>query len=506
MAAVLSPAGVTIKDKVLIAFLVAIAIVMAEYFGEWWFYYGHIVNIPLYIILSFVVFWDILWSLINWYYLLNVVEPENIKPREGLSVDVFTTAAPGEPYEMFRESLKAMRSIRYPHKTFLLDGSGNRAIMELCAEYGIERIDCTGIDGAKAGKINYALKQTSGEFILIIDPDHIPDADFLDKVLGHFDDPGIGFVQVVQAYYNQSSGVVARAAAEQTYAFYGPVLMGMYHCGCAVVVGANCTLRRKALETINGHAVHLAEDIATSMRLHSAGWRSVYVPLPLSHGLVPEDIGSYFKQQMKWATGMFNLFFKEYPSLFRGLTWRQRFLYFTNGIYYINGLMNFLGIALTILFLVFGWQAVDVSLADFLLHISPFVVAAFCVEIFSQRWLREASERGIHWRGALLKTGTWPVYMLSLLCAIAGKQVPYTPTPKTKGKQYNTAAVLYPHITVILVSLAAIAWCAASGRLFRAGSPIMVFFAVCNIILMSGTILISFGNNMKKPAGAGNGY
>ena len=39
----------------------------------------------------------------------------------------------------------------------------------------------------------------------------------------------------------------ARAAAEQTYAFYGPIMQGMSGTGTAVAIGANCTFRRKAL-------------------------------------------------------------------------------------------------------------------------------------------------------------------------------------------------------------------------------------------------------------------
>jgi cellulose synthase (UDP-forming) len=31
---------------------------------------------------------------------------------------------------------------------------------------------------------------------------------------------------------------------------------------------------------------------------------SVYVPEIVSRGLVPEDLGSYFKQQLKWARGV----------------------------------------------------------------------------------------------------------------------------------------------------------------------------------------------------------
>ena len=48
----------------------------------------------------------------------------------------------------------------------------------------------------KAGKINEALKRTTEEFILILDPDHIVFPNFLHQTLGFFHDEKVGFVQV----------------------------------------------------------------------------------------------------------------------------------------------------------------------------------------------------------------------------------------------------------------------------------------------------------------------
>jgi cellulose synthase (UDP-forming) len=108
------------------------------------------------------------------------------------------------------------------------------------------------------------------ELILVLDPDHIPFPEFLDRVLGQFDDERVGFVQVSQAYYNQSRSFTAAGAVEQTYAFYGPGQMGLHGHGACVAIGANCTFRRAALESIGGHGVGLAEDLVTAIRLHGA--------------------------------------------------------------------------------------------------------------------------------------------------------------------------------------------------------------------------------------------
>ena len=59
------------------------------------------------------------------------------------------------------------------------------------------------------------MASTDEDFILILDPDHIPFPEFLDRVLGYFADERVGFVQVSQAYYNQGRSFTAIGAAEQ---------------------------------------------------------------------------------------------------------------------------------------------------------------------------------------------------------------------------------------------------------------------------------------------------
>ncbi len=118
-------------------------------------------------------------------------------------------------------------------------------------------------------------------------------------------------MQVSQGYYNQYRSFTARAAAEQTYTFYGPTQMGMNGYNCSVAIGANCTFRRKALESAGGHGIGLAEDLVTSIRIHAAGWKSVYHPVMVARGLVPEDFGSFCKQQLKWARGYMKCFLQK---------------------------------------------------------------------------------------------------------------------------------------------------------------------------------------------------
>ena len=301
----------------------------------------------------------------------------------------------------------------------------------MAARHGTTWLDLPGIPGAKAGKINRALELTIEDYILVLDPDHLPFPEIMDRVLGHFDAPDVGYVQVAQAYYNQDRSFTARGAAEQTYAFYGPGQMGLHGHGAAVAIGANCTFRRSALASIGGHGLGLAEDLVTAIRIHAAGWRSVYLPEILSRGLVPEDLGSCFRQQLKWSRGVYEVVFAELPRLFGKLRWRQRLSYLAIGTYYGFGITMPLFLLFPYLYLWAGIQPAAMRFGEFVVQAAPVGAVGVAIYLYVQRWLVDpARERGLHWRGAVLKLACWPVFLAGTLLAIVRAEISYIPTAK----------------------------------------------------------------------------
>jgi cellulose synthase (UDP-forming) len=409
-------------DRIVLGVLVLIGIQAALYYADYWFFGGHRKNIILFIILSYAVFRGVARSVASWVIFLFVSIPKRRTVPESVSVDVLTTAMPGEPYEMFERTLTAMAAMTYPHTRYLLDGGNDSALKKLCARLDIVHIDCSGVGGAKAGKINYCLERYArGEFVLILDPDHIPRPDFIEKALACFTDESIGFVQVVQAYHNTGESVIAKAAAEQTYGFYGPQMMGLNGMGIPVAIGANCLFRRRALDSIGGHAVDLAEDAATSMKLHAQGWQSRYIPYRGSYGLVPADLQTFFKQQVKWSTGMFQLFLRNYFRLFGRFNLAARFYYLFAGTFYLNGIVSLLMILLPSLFLFFKIYAIEMPIDGFLMHLIPYVLAVIGITAFLQRWYTDRQEWGIPWLSMVLEKGCFLIYTLGFVYTLFGK-------------------------------------------------------------------------------------
>ncbi len=453
-------AGPDRLSKIILAVLVFAGCISIANLADWWFKEEHISSLPLFIVLTLILWWGMVRMVILWVSYLRINKPAKKRAKEGLRVAIFTTSSPGEPLSMFEKTLAACARIDYPHTTYLLDDTQDPRFREVAEKNGAVWLNLVGLPGAKAGKINAALKQTHEDFVLVLDPDHIPFPNFLDEVLGYFDDEQVGYVQVSQGYYNQYTSFTAAGAAEQTYGFYGPTQMGMHGLNCAVAIGANCTFRRKALESIGGHGTGLAEDLVTAIRIHAEGWKSIYTPVIVARGLVPEDLGSFCKQQLKWARGVHEVLFAELPRLWHKLSFWQRLSYFTIGTYYSSGLTTFLFLVIPYLFLLFGILPANMEFPEFIIKWLPIAFSGIAIYLYVQRYLcHPESEKGIHWRGMVLKFACWPVFLYGFLLSLVNAKVPYIPTSKQAVKSFTPFArplllhqVLFVS-TIILVSI-----------------------------------------------------
>lgn len=450
-------APVRFHDRLLLGVLTGVGVVAVLRLADWWFRAEHIASPGLFVALSLAFWYGISRIVLGWVNYSAIARPTHRPAPQGRRVAIFTTSSPGEPLSMFERTLEACARVRYPHTTYLLDNTRDPRFRELAERHGVVWLELVGIPGAKAGKINRALTLTDEELILILDPDHIPFPEFLDRVLGHFDDDRVGFVQVSQAYYNQGRSFTAAGAAEQTYAFYGPGQMGLYGHHACVAIGANCTFRRTALMSIGGHGIGLAEDLVTAIRLHGAGWHSVYVPEVVSRGLVPEDLGSFYKQQLKWARGVYEVVFAELPRLFATLRWRQRLSYLTIGTYYLCGATTLVFLIFPYLYLWTGMQPAAMRFGGFLVASAPVAVIGVIIYLTVQRWLCDPqTERGLHWRGFALKIACWPVYLAGSLLAVVRADIPYIPTAKqaVRGRFFRLA---WPHLALVALYLGTLA-------------------------------------------------
>lgn len=444
-------------------------------------------NILYYIIVLSFTF-KVVSYIAEWLLIWHPSAPEKPNTHREYTVDVLTTYVKGEPKDMIKNSLLAIKSITYPHETFLCDEADDPELNEFCIQNNIHHVTRGKKINAKAGNINNALQTVAkSEIVLILDPDHVVYPNFLDEVLPFFEDEQIGFVQVVQAYSNQNETIMAKAAAEQTYQFYGPAMMTLNSFGAVPAIGANCTFRRAALDSIGGHAPGLTEDMHTTLKLKAKGWKSVYNPVIVAKGLVPWNFSGYCLQQLKWSRGSFDLLFNVFPKVFKNLSWSQRFAFLAVPLFYLSGIIALIDFLIPVIALLFSIIPINLGVFEFLIYYSQLYLISQVIRFYHQKWYYEKHEKGTAVLGGILLKTSWWCTTLGFLYSLINKKVPYIPTPKD-FKHETPWKLLIPGFLLMSLSLFAIIY-----GLSHDFTPFSIFMAILAFLNFS---ILSFGSLM----------
>lgn len=433
-------------------FLVILGVISLGFFYSWWFAEGRITSPWLLLILLCAILYGGVQLLGNWLLYLKARRTTPPSPTEDLTVDIFVTAC-NEPHAMVERALTAACAVRGQHRTWLLDDGSDPALAALARRLGAGYLTRTDHTHAKAGNVNAALTRTDGDIITIFDIDHIPTPDFLEQTLGYFNDPKMGFVQVMLTFDNRDESWVAQAASETSLEFYNPTFLGTDEIGGATLMGSNALIRRKALESIGGYQPGLAEDLATSIALHAAGWRSAYVAEPLAPGLAPPNFTAWFVQQLKWARGVFELLITAYPRFFPKLSWGQRLSYAVRMTKYWIGPAVAFHLFATIFILIFGSVPVRDAFHTYLIHLAPVALLDAIIRHTALRtWKHWAMPNTSLIRAMILVYATWPIYLLAWLMAVLRLPLAFRPTPKSASGELNPVWLLPQLIALLFLS------------------------------------------------------
>lgn len=175
--------------------------------------------------------------------------------------------------------------------------------------------------------------------------------------------------------------------------------------------------------------ISVTEDMATAMRLHGLGWKSVYHDEILAIGLAPEDLSTMMTQRLRWAQGTMQVFFRENPLVQKGLSWGQRLMYFSTMWSYLSGFAAVVYIAAPVLCLSFGVVPVTAYSVDFFARLIPFLVLNQALF-----WVVAAGRPT--WRGQQYSLALFPVWIASVTTAFQnvyrGRALGFSVTPKTR--------------------------------------------------------------------------
>lgn len=328
-----------------------------------------------------------------------------------IKVDVYIPVY-GEPVEEIRATAIAARNIYGKHRTFILDDGESDEVKFMAKRVGVEYIRRPIHDNAKAGNINHALSITDGDFYLILDADFVADPTILYETIPFFENDNLAFVQTPQFYDNQNN-FVSTAANFMQNVFYSLIQSGKNRFNAAFCVGTNVVFRRTAVESVGGMVTtSKSEDIWTSLHLHENGYESIYIPTVLAVGKTPETLMAYSKQQLRWATGSFEIFLRSNPLTRRRLTIDQRLQYFATTSYYFIGFSALLLLLLPPLQIFFNLSpiATNIPIWQWGLMYSGFYVSQLVLAFYTMG--------GFKFKTLMLSNVSFPIYIKAFFNAL----------------------------------------------------------------------------------------
>ncbi|MEH2160355.1 MAG: glycosyltransferase [Nostoc sp.] len=382
---------------------------------------------------------------------------------------------------------------------------------------------------AKAGNINYAIfsGETAGTFIVTLDADHIPKPNFLKRVLpyfyaynlstGKYDQNKIAFVQTRQDFYNIPPG---DPFGHRANLFYGPLQQGKDGMNAAFYTGTNAILRREALvsvglqnfadefakdekrldefDLVGGVSSNsITEDMNTAMRLHSAGWKSIYHNELLAEGLAPDDLSSTLKQRLRWAQGTIQVLVRENPLTKSGLTFWQRLQYFKTMYSYFSGFATVVFISCPIIYFFTDIVPVKTYGSDFAIHFFP----AFIINrltFLAATWGIPAREV---WRSEQYAIALFPLLIQAVWSVFSGQKLNFQVTPKQRQSGIYLRLV-WPQLVVFVLTILGILWSLYHFAIGDLNNPwvhlLNSAWAIYNLLLLSAIIRASVWQPPKE--------
>lgn len=385
------------------------------------------------------------------------------KPLEGLpahatySVDIFIPTY-SEPLKYLNMTIRAASRIDYRGKInrYILDDAGRKEVEELAKAYGFHYLSRVKSKlpntNAKAGNLNFALRQTSGDLILVLDADQIAQPNIVSSLVGYMEFEKVAFVQTKQSYLTQEGDPFYN----KSQVFYEIVQLAMDNNDTALSSGSGVLYRRSALESIGGFVEwNIVEDLTTSYELHAHGWKSFYFPHSLSRGLAPTSIGGVYQQRGQWALDTMRIFFWDNPFLKKGLQPIARVEYSTVALSYICSAFIF-----PFFYLIPIWSYLTGNTIltrpefEFIIIRSLY----FLVMIIATKFLCYKQQPGKQFR---MLAGLFPIYMQGIVRAFfypKGKKPSYCPNNATlrctlSFKNTPPLFAVLPQICILFLNL-----------------------------------------------------
>lgn len=433
-------------------------------------------------------------------------------------VDVYIPTY-NEDVAIVRPTLIAATQMRYPaHKLHIhvLDDGGTvqkctdsdpekaaaareraAALRALAERYGATYLTRERNLHAKAGNLNSALAHTRGELLLVLDCDHIPAGDFLQRTVGFFlADPKLFVLQTPHNFVSpdplERNLDTHDESPNENELFYDVMQPGLDFWGASFFCGSAAILRRAVVDRLGGVSGQtITEDAETTLDALSLGYRSAYYNRPMVSGLQPETYAGFVVQRVRWGQGMLQIFLLKNPWRQPGLTLTQRLLYTNFAFFWGFAFARLVMLLAPPMYLVFGITLCDATTEQLLLYAGPALVASLVSTQFFYgrvRWPFVSQLYEVVQSVYVIK-GLWQV-----LRSPRSPSFKVTPKGEVLDRDFVSSLSVPFYVLLTFNALALLAGCWRLGGVpLNTGAIVFVmFWAVLDLVMLLAALGVTF--------------
>ncbi|MBT6438933.1 MAG: glycosyltransferase [Flavobacteriales bacterium] len=171
--------------------------------------------------------------------------------------------------------------------------------------------------GFKAGALKEGLATAKGEFIVIFDADFLPEEDWLQKTIPHFDSPNIGVIQTRWGHENRDYSLLTKVQAFALDAHFTIEQVGRNSKGHFINFNGTAGVWRKEciLDAGNWQQDTLTEDLDLSYRAQLKGWKFKFLEDVVTTAELPIAVSAARSQQFRWNKGAAENFKKNFKKV-----------------------------------------------------------------------------------------------------------------------------------------------------------------------------------------------
>lgn len=195
--------------------------------------------------------------------------------------------------------------------------------------------------GGRVSSLNTGFRVSRGEIIMALDGDTSFDNNMVERATRHFVDPAVGCVSGCLRVRNMRKSLATRLQAIEYFLAIQASKTGLSSFNMVNnISGAFGVFRRSVLELVHGWDTGTAEDLDLTIRVkhyfgrHKEGFRIVFDPEAIGFTDVPETMGGFLKQRLRWDGDLFYLYFRKHWNSFtpRLVGWRNFIAFLWTGL------------------------------------------------------------------------------------------------------------------------------------------------------------------------------